>query len=224
MANMKSEMKKRTQSKRSITKENNSTVSDKMQISYIPVIFQSFSLVEFGNMNIEVKKTVNAEETKLNADNTKQNNRREHKKFQCTKTGFERCAMQITIAIKVPYHQLGRTRSFDYVASGSICKTFSDKKFQCTKTGFERCAMQITIAIKVPYHQLGRTRSFDYVASGSICKTFSDKKFQCTKTGFERCAMQITIAIKVPYHQLGRTRSFDYVARSSFTEKQLPFM
>ncbi|KRX31127.1 hypothetical protein T06_8742 [Trichinella sp. T6] len=25
--------------------------------------------------------------------------------------------MQITIAIKVPYHQLGRTRSFDYVAS-----------------------------------------------------------------------------------------------------------
>ncbi|KRZ70131.1 hypothetical protein T08_2707 [Trichinella sp. T8] len=41
------------------------------------------------------------------------------KKFQCTKTGFERCAMQITIAIKVPYHQLGRTRSFDYVASGS---------------------------------------------------------------------------------------------------------
>ncbi|KRX85016.1 hypothetical protein T06_231 [Trichinella sp. T6] len=68
-------------------------------------------------MNIEVKKTVNAEETKLSADNTKQNNRREHKKFQCTKTGFERCAMQITIAIKVPYHQLGRTRSFDYVAS-----------------------------------------------------------------------------------------------------------
>ncbi|KRZ82710.1 hypothetical protein T08_8311 [Trichinella sp. T8] len=77
MVNMKSEMKKRTQSKRSITKENNSTVSDKMQISYITVIFQSFSLVEFGNMNIEVKKTVNAEETKLNADNTKQNNRRE---------------------------------------------------------------------------------------------------------------------------------------------------
>ncbi|KRY08771.1 hypothetical protein T12_16843, partial [Trichinella patagoniensis] len=28
-------------------------------------------------MNNEVKKTVNAEETKLNADNTKQNNRRE---------------------------------------------------------------------------------------------------------------------------------------------------
>ncbi|KRX33133.1 hypothetical protein T06_16573 [Trichinella sp. T6] len=44
------------------------------------------------------------------------------KKFQCTKTGFERCAMQITIAIKVPYHQLGRTRSFDYVASGSVVK------------------------------------------------------------------------------------------------------
>ncbi|KRY48220.1 hypothetical protein T03_14613 [Trichinella britovi] len=35
------------------------------------------------------------------------------KKFQCTKTGFERCVMQITIAIKVPYRQLGRTRSFD---------------------------------------------------------------------------------------------------------------
>ncbi|KRY37813.1 hypothetical protein T01_9822 [Trichinella spiralis] len=30
-----------------------------------------------SDMNIEVKKTVNAEETKLNADNTKQNNRRE---------------------------------------------------------------------------------------------------------------------------------------------------
>ncbi|KRX33498.1 hypothetical protein T05_14434 [Trichinella murrelli] len=27
------------------------------------------------------------------------------KKFQCTKTGFQRCAMQITIAIKVPYRQ-----------------------------------------------------------------------------------------------------------------------
>ncbi|KRZ48572.1 hypothetical protein T02_6475 [Trichinella nativa] len=35
------------------------------------------------------------------------------KKFQCTKTGFERCVMQITIAIKVPYRQLGRTRSLD---------------------------------------------------------------------------------------------------------------
>ncbi|KRY16508.1 hypothetical protein T12_13633 [Trichinella patagoniensis] len=35
------------------------------------------------------------------------------KKFQCTKTGFERCAMQITIAIKVPYRQLECTRSFD---------------------------------------------------------------------------------------------------------------
>ncbi|KRY41206.1 hypothetical protein T01_10377 [Trichinella spiralis] len=35
------------------------------------------------------------------------------KKLQCTKTGFQRCAMQITIAIKVPYRQLGRTRSFD---------------------------------------------------------------------------------------------------------------
>ncbi|KRY36793.1 hypothetical protein T01_13874 [Trichinella spiralis] len=44
------------------------------------------------------------------------------KKFQCTKTGFERCTMQITIAIKVPYRQLGRTRSFDYVASGSVVK------------------------------------------------------------------------------------------------------
>ncbi|KRY05679.1 hypothetical protein T01_559 [Trichinella spiralis] len=44
------------------------------------------------------------------------------KKFQCTKTGFQRCAMQITIAIKVPYRQLGRTRSFDYVASGSVVK------------------------------------------------------------------------------------------------------
>ncbi|KRX48037.1 hypothetical protein T05_1988 [Trichinella murrelli] len=34
-------------------------------------------------------------------------------KFQRTKTGFERCVMQITIAIKVPYRQLGCTRSFD---------------------------------------------------------------------------------------------------------------
>ncbi|KRY26218.1 hypothetical protein T03_11235 [Trichinella britovi] len=36
-----------------------------------------------------------------------------NKKFQCAKTGFERCAMQITIAIKVSYRQLGRIRSFD---------------------------------------------------------------------------------------------------------------
>ncbi|KRY43354.1 hypothetical protein T01_4458, partial [Trichinella spiralis] len=32
-----------------------------------------------------------------------------NKKFHCTKTGFQRCAMQITIAIKVSYRQLGRT-------------------------------------------------------------------------------------------------------------------
>ncbi|KRZ82690.1 hypothetical protein T08_7176 [Trichinella sp. T8] len=36
-----------------------------------------------------------------------------NKKFQCAKTGFERCAMQITIAIKVPYRRLECTRSFD---------------------------------------------------------------------------------------------------------------
>ncbi|KRY26055.1 hypothetical protein T03_10886 [Trichinella britovi] len=35
------------------------------------------------------------------------------KKFQCAKTGFERCAMQITIAIKVSYRQLECTCSFD---------------------------------------------------------------------------------------------------------------
>ncbi|KRY29091.1 hypothetical protein T01_1929 [Trichinella spiralis] len=35
------------------------------------------------------------------------------KKFQCTKTGFQRCSMQITIAIKVPYRRLGHARSFD---------------------------------------------------------------------------------------------------------------
>ncbi|KRY15480.1 hypothetical protein T01_13097 [Trichinella spiralis] len=28
------------------------------------------------------------------------------KKFQCTKTSFQHCAMQITITIKVPYRQL----------------------------------------------------------------------------------------------------------------------
>ncbi|KRX85073.1 hypothetical protein T06_6613 [Trichinella sp. T6] len=71
------------------------------------------------------KKSKNGVDAERNADGMVQNNKRE-KKFQCTKTGFERCAMQITIAIKVPYHQLGRTRSFDYVASGSICKTFSE--------------------------------------------------------------------------------------------------
>ncbi|KRY37831.1 hypothetical protein T01_11375 [Trichinella spiralis] len=38
--------------------------------------FLNFPIVLI-DMNIEVKKTVNAEETKLNADNTKQNNRRE---------------------------------------------------------------------------------------------------------------------------------------------------
>ncbi|KRY39292.1 hypothetical protein T03_6785, partial [Trichinella britovi] len=57
-------------------------------------------------------------DTNQNADGTKQNNRREKcislvhivsrhrlefilsKKFHCTKTGFQRCVMQITIAIK----------------------------------------------------------------------------------------------------------------------------
>ncbi|KRX20222.1 hypothetical protein T07_13621 [Trichinella nelsoni] len=57
-------------------------ISDKMQISYITVIFEFSNRSDWLNlallnMNIEVKKTVNAEETKLNADNTKHNNRRE---------------------------------------------------------------------------------------------------------------------------------------------------
>ncbi|KRY23776.1 hypothetical protein T12_15199 [Trichinella patagoniensis] len=52
--------------------------------------------------------------------------------FQCTKTGFQRCAMQITIATKGALSSV-RAHSF---------------RFQCTKTGFQRCAMQITITIK----------------------------------------------------------------------------
>ncbi|KRZ84824.1 hypothetical protein T08_2557 [Trichinella sp. T8] len=137
-------------------------------------------------------------------------------KFQCTKTGFERCAMQITIAIKVPYHQLGRIRSFDYVASGSICKTFSEfmtlnnmNKEEKSQNAVD--TKQNTYGMKLN-NKREKTR-YEFI--------FRNKKFQCTKTGFERCAMQITIAIKVPYHQLGRTRSFDYVASGSVVKCSL---
>ncbi|KRZ08628.1 hypothetical protein T11_9326 [Trichinella zimbabwensis] len=34
--------------------------------------------------------------------------------------------MQITIAIKVPYHQYGRTRSFDLRGKWQRCETFSE--------------------------------------------------------------------------------------------------
>ncbi|KRX48053.1 hypothetical protein T05_7870 [Trichinella murrelli] len=57
---------------------------------------------------IKQSKSENACDTKQITDGTKQNKRRQelpNKKFQCAKTGFERCAMQITIAIKVPYRQ-----------------------------------------------------------------------------------------------------------------------
>ncbi|KRZ92029.1 hypothetical protein T08_15089 [Trichinella sp. T8] len=40
--------------------------------------------------------------------------------------------MQITIAIKVPYHQLECTRSFDYVASGSVVQRMEQRKSENT--------------------------------------------------------------------------------------------
>ncbi|KRX66806.1 hypothetical protein T09_4208 [Trichinella sp. T9] len=53
------------------------------------------------------KKSKSGVDAVRNADGMMQNDKREktefereNKKFQCTKTGFERCAMQITIAIK----------------------------------------------------------------------------------------------------------------------------
>ncbi|KRX74031.1 hypothetical protein T06_2064 [Trichinella sp. T6] len=48
------------------------------------------------------KKSENGVNAKRKAVGTMQNNKRE-----------KRSAMQITISIKVPYRQLGRTRSFD---------------------------------------------------------------------------------------------------------------
>ncbi|KRY38529.1 hypothetical protein T01_5446, partial [Trichinella spiralis] len=88
------------------------------------------------------------------------------KKFRCTKTGFQRCAMQITIAIKgalssVRAHssllnfQSEQCISPGHTVSRHRLEFIVSKKFQCTKTGFQRCSMQITIAIKVPYRRLG---------------------------------------------------------------------
>ncbi|KRX80477.1 hypothetical protein T06_6466 [Trichinella sp. T6] len=88
------------------------------------------------------------------------------KKFQCTKTGFERCVMQITIAIKVKLIKQSKSENAGdtkQITDGTKqnkrrqmlpkLEFIFRKKFQCAKTGFERCAMQITIAIKVPYRQ-----------------------------------------------------------------------
>ncbi|KRX65296.1 hypothetical protein T09_9042 [Trichinella sp. T9] len=80
----------------------------------------------------------------------------EFKKFQCTKTGFERCAMQITIAIKVKLIKQSKSENAcdtKQITDGTKQNKRRQVKFQCAKTGFERCAMQITIAIKVPYRQ-----------------------------------------------------------------------
>ncbi|KRZ93181.1 hypothetical protein T08_3711 [Trichinella sp. T8] len=78
------------------------------------------------------------------------------KKFQCTKTGFERCVMQITIAIKVKLIKQSKSENAcetKQITDGTKQNKRRQVKFQCAKTGFERCAMQITIAIKVPYRQ-----------------------------------------------------------------------
>ncbi|KRY44453.1 hypothetical protein T03_390, partial [Trichinella britovi] len=60
------------------------------------------------------------------------------RKFQCAKTGLESCTMQITIAIKVPYHQLGRTRSFDYVASGSSVFVLISERYRLNVNNEEK--------------------------------------------------------------------------------------
>ncbi|KRY16510.1 hypothetical protein T12_14644 [Trichinella patagoniensis] len=149
------------------------------------------------------KESENAVDMKRNADGIKQNNKRE-KKFQCTKTGFERCAMQITIAIKVPYHQLGRTRSFDYVASGSTCKTFSEymtlnnmnkeeksqnavdtkqntygmklnnKREKSSSSESISIALKPLLMLRALPLSIKHTPSFDLRGKWSRCKTFSE--------------------------------------------------
>ncbi|KRZ51990.1 hypothetical protein T02_15289 [Trichinella nativa] len=53
------------------------------------------------------------------------------KKFQCTKTGFQRCTMQITIAIKVPYRQKKSENAVDTKrnADGTKQNTIKEEKY-----------------------------------------------------------------------------------------------
>ncbi|KRZ50116.1 hypothetical protein T02_10542 [Trichinella nativa] len=93
-------------------------------------------------------------------------------KFQCTKTGFQRCAMQITITIK------------GALSSVKLMKQRKSENADATKKNNrkqETCGGCISTVHIVSRHRL------EFILS---------KRFQCTKTGFQRCAMQITITIK----------------------------
>ncbi|KRZ56761.1 hypothetical protein T02_11510 [Trichinella nativa] len=99
-------------------------------------------------------------------------------KFQCTKTGFQRCAMQITIAIK---GALSSVRAHSFV---KLMKQRKSENADATKKNNrkqETCGGCISTVHIVSRHRL------EFILS---------KRFQCTKTGFQRCAMQITITIK----------------------------
>ncbi|KRZ48575.1 hypothetical protein T02_13398 [Trichinella nativa] len=71
---------------------------------------------------IKQSKSENADDTKQITDGTKQNKRRQVK-YQCAKTGFERCAMQITIAIKVPYHMNNEEKKVKTLSTRSETRT-----------------------------------------------------------------------------------------------------
>ncbi|XP_003381028.1 hypothetical protein Tsp_11005 [Trichinella spiralis] len=134
-------------------------------------------------------------------------------KFECTKTGFQRCSMQITIAIKGALSSIRTMKKKVKAwltrkkARTARSRTREEKRaflnFEISSPNVRRRVLtksmfllwcflpdKLHSAIS-PVHIILRHR-LEFVLS---------KKFQCTKTGFERCAMQITIAIKVPYRQ-----------------------
>ncbi|KRZ60702.1 hypothetical protein T02_14407 [Trichinella nativa] len=95
-------------------------------------------------------------------------------KFQCTKTGFQRCAMQISIAIKCA---LSSARAHLFV---KLMKEGKSEKADEKKLNKGRQKLYLTLRRRV-------LTKLEFILT---------KKFQCTKTGFQRCVMQITIAIK----------------------------
>ncbi|KRX24924.1 hypothetical protein T07_10488 [Trichinella nelsoni] len=115
------------------------------------------------NMNNEEKEKrkrskLIADDTKLIADGTKQNKKRQ--KFYVVR-GWKHCVL------------FGKLTEDQHRTIYPQCKMF-----QCTKTGFQRCTMQIKIAIKVPYRQLGRTCLFDL--RGTWLRRETNKIFDLT--------------------------------------------
>ncbi|KRY06700.1 hypothetical protein T12_9359 [Trichinella patagoniensis] len=131
-------------------------------------------------------------------------------KFQCTKTGFQRCAMQITIATKGALSSV-RAHSFVKLMKQRKSENADDTKqiTDATKKNNRKQEVNAISSLCLFYDavhrpavasllnfQIEQCISLVHIVSRHRLEFILSKRFQCTKTGFQRCAMQITITIK----------------------------